>query len=740
MYIVTIKNGTTSTEIQNEYYKLFSGQVVQGINTIDSFTFSVLPKNPAFGALNEFTTLVSVYNTARGRYEFMGRVLHSIPSMSEKGLLTQEATCESYLGFLCDSQQAYVTERNWTVTGLLQYIIEYHNSRVESYKRFKIGTVTVTDPNNNLYCGIQRKNTWETIKEKLINTLGGEIRFREESDGLYIDYMKEIGEKKTTPIALSKNMKSIRKEKDPSSIITRLIPLGCKLKDDEGNDTENRLDITSINGGVNYIDDAEAIAEYGLHEGSVEFDDVTQPSNLLIKGQAWLKANNKVSVKYVITALDLSLIGLDIDDFETHNYHPVENKLLGIDDTARINKKNIDVCNDTKTSFEIGESFKTLSEIQREQLSSLNKINADVAIIKRDYATNAKLESTVTQTMSVIAQSEEELNFLVDAGGIYAALQLKVGTTDNDQIVSMLNASAEVINIKSNRLAIESTNFTLTTAGKITAKSGQIGGWNFGTAGLYSNVATHGVGLWNALKSSSVCIHAGSTSNNIDSAPFRVYANGNLVATQADITGNVTAESLLVNMKGGRLRAGVSFGEFVYESTNFDINAGTGTQLGISSTSIQYTHGAARRTVFPIMFTYSTSEDTFKYYLTGTWYIGAVGSTTQVTSDRNKKNSIEAQGEEYSRIFDRLKPAIFKYNDGTSDRIHTGFIAQDVEDAVLAEGMTTQQFAAVCYEVDAEGNKVNYGVRYEEIVSLNTHEIQKLKKKVAELETLLTER
>lgn len=409
MYIVTIRNGETSTEIQNEHHKLYSGNVVQGINTIDSFTFSVLRNNPAFGALNEFTTLVEVYNTAKRRYEFLGRVLHTTPSMSDNGLLVQETTCESYFGFLCDSQQGYVKEQNWTVKGLLTHIINYHNSRVEDYKKFKVGTVS--DPNDNLYIGIQRENTWETIKKKLLDTLGGEIRFRVQSDGLYIDYVEEIGEVKTTTIELSKNMKSITKERDPSSIITRLVPIG------RNSEADAEVDITSVNGGLDYIDDEEAIARYGLHEGVVEFEDVSTPSILLIKGKDWIKENNKVLVKYVITALDLSLIGLDIDDFERYNYYPIKNRLLGIDDTARINKKNINVCNETESSFEIGESFKTLSEIQREQNASIQ--NTIVHIVK-NYATNNALSSETSKTISLIEQTEKDIVMSVSNGTVSA--------------------------------------------------------------------------------------------------------------------------------------------------------------------------------------------------------------------------------------------------------------------------------------------------------------------------------
>lgn len=371
MYIVTLSNNGIETPIHNEKEKLYSGKVVKGINTIDSFTFSMLPSNAGFNLVYEFTTLVTVYNTSKNRYDFIGRVLYPETTMDENGLITKEVTCESILAYLCDSQQIYKNTQNWTVTGLLQHLIDCHNSQVEEYKRFKIGTVTVTDPNDNLYIGIQRTNTWDAINEKLIKQLGGEVRYRVEDDGIYLDYLEQLGETRATPIALSVNMKAITREKDPTAYVTRLIPLGCKLLDEEGNETEERLGIESLNNGLPYIDDETAIAVYGIHVGIVEFDDVKTPNILLTKGKAWMEENNKVQIKYSVTALDLSLIGLAIDDLNVCDYHPIKNDLLGIDDVARIIKKTIDVCEEVKSTIEMGDNFKTLSDIQREQVAQV---------------------------------------------------------------------------------------------------------------------------------------------------------------------------------------------------------------------------------------------------------------------------------------------------------------------------------------------------------------------------------
>ena len=70
---------------------------------------------------------------------------------------------------------------------------------------------------------------------------------------------------------------------------------------------------------------------------------------------------------------------------------------------------------------------------------------------------------------------------------------------------------------------------------KITAKSGNIGGWNIKDDGLYFNNDSTGCGLWGTTAYDNIAIHAGANSDNITSAPFRVYHNGRMVATSGNI-------------------------------------------------------------------------------------------------------------------------------------------------------------------------------------------------------------
>ena len=127
---------------------------------------------------------------------------------------------------------------------------------------------------------------------------------------------------------------------------------------------------------------------------------------------------------------------------------------------------------------------------------------------------------------------------------------------------------------------------------------------------------------------------------------------------------------------------------------------------------------------------------------TSGWLWGDIYATngTINTSDRNRKTDISYDMSRYEAMFDALKPANFKMVDGTSGRTHTGFISQDIEDALAPCGLTSIDFATFIKspKVDEDGKVIEgeyvYGLRYDELIALMVTQIQSLKKRVADLE------
>ena len=154
MYLVTIINNNIETvinEVSTNTSNRISGTIKQGINTINSFTFTILPNNQGYNLINPLSTLVKVLNTKTNKYEFVGRVLSLTNSMSSDGLIFKSYVCESELGYLLDTYQSYEEIHNITVKGYLEKLIETHNNNTDISKEFVVGEVTVIDNNDSLY-------------------------------------------------------------------------------------------------------------------------------------------------------------------------------------------------------------------------------------------------------------------------------------------------------------------------------------------------------------------------------------------------------------------------------------------------------------------------------------------------------------------------------------------------------------------------------------------------------------
>lgn len=389
MYDVKLINNNVETYINvtstDQKAPRITGSIKKGINVIDSFTFDIYPNNPGYTQINPLKTRVEVENSLTGRIEFIGRVLIAKPSLASTGELKMSVICESELGYLMDSSVTYAEYHDMSVKDYLKKLIDNHNSQVGKEKHFEVGVVEVE---SNLYRYWGYDKTFDTLKGDLLDKLGGELRIRYESGIRYLDYLTEIGERKETVIQLSKNLVTIEQERDPSEIISRLIPLGAKLSDD----TDERLTISDVNGGSIYIDDKEAIEAFGIICATKTWDDVTLSTNLIRKGREFQQENNRIKKSHKIEAVDLSLIGLDLDTFEVGNYYPVVNPLMGIDEELRVISKTIIIESPESSSLEIGDKFEDIKDYQLQAV----KTSDELVSVKNTMQTTVKSITTVS--------------------------------------------------------------------------------------------------------------------------------------------------------------------------------------------------------------------------------------------------------------------------------------------------------------------------------------------------------
>lgn len=102
------------------------------------------------------------------------------------------------------------------------------------------------------------------------------------------------------------------------------------------------------------------------------------------------------------------------------------------------------------------------------------------------------------------------------------------------------------------------------------------------------------------------------------------------------------------------------------------------------------------------------------------------------TSDKRKKKEVKTLSNKFKALLMSLRPVSYKYKDGESGRLHTGFIAQEVEESMKDNNITSEEFAGLVIQPNGE-----YGLRYEEFIALQTAVIQEHEAKIKELEERL---
>lgn len=250
-----------------------------------------------------------------------------------------------------------------------------------------------------------------------------------------------------------------------------------------------------------------------------------------------------------------------------------------------------------------------------------------------------------------------------------------------------------------------------TIEGSIKASTGTIGGWKIDTNKIYNKNSTTGYTftLWNPGIAGGTIISC----DNGNDYPFYVNRDGSLHCSNATIKGTVQAD---VGYFG-----------------DFKIGRGRGPN-SMSASGFTGEGGRApyrRYLSWDPGWVYATTEqggdDLFRSW---TAILAAA-----VSSDEKIKNNITSlNSEKLENFYNKIQPKSFYYNSGYGNPLeqHYGVIAQDIIKA--EKECNINDSAIVFHDLDQP-----LAVRYNEFITLNTWQIQKLKQRVTELENEIKE-
>ena len=366
-------------------------------NNAGSFSFTIQNNHPSYDDIKRRKSIIKVYED--DEIIFAGMVYE----IEEDFYKNKKVYCEGELSYLNDTIQRPAEYHDMTVRGLLETYIENHNAQVEPEKQFKLGMVTVKDPNDSIYCYTNMETTLSCIKDDLLDDLGGILRVRYMNNEKYIDYITEDDVRTNQQvIRLGENLINYTSNISSLDIATAIIPLGNRLEESPIESLDMRLDIKSVNNNLDYVSDSIAVSNFGWIYKTVVWDDVTDANTLKSKGEKYLTDSQFDNLVIEATALDMHLIDNNEMSIRLSDKIRIISKPHGLKDKYfRLTKQTINLNNPENNTITLG---------KEEHISlSAQTVQANNDILKA--------MEKITPASTILKQAKENASALINGNG-----------------------------------------------------------------------------------------------------------------------------------------------------------------------------------------------------------------------------------------------------------------------------------------------------------------------------------
>lgn len=421
-------------------YKIVNPKIELELNKTGSFDFTIYPNNPNFDRLKKMKSIIKVFQN--DYLIFRGRILND-----ESGFYNEkQVSCEGELAFLVDSvQRPY--EFKGSPYDLFAQLINNHNAQVSDEKKFLVGNVTVEDANNYISRSDSTySNTLDSLMEKLVKPLGGYLFVRHETDGNYIDWLKDFNILASQTIEFGKNLIDLNRLIKGEDIATAIIPLGAKVSESG----DERLTISEINNGIDYVFDEEAVEKYGWIFKTVTWDDVTVAANLLRKANEHLASAKNLIGSIELNAIDVPAIGEN--PFRIGTYVSVYSEPHNLNAKFLVSKLQLQPCSPASNKLTLGTTYETFTE----QNNSDFKTQGDTI--------NEIIGNVDSKVDTAIIEAEERLSSSIEQSSANILLAVRDDyylKSETDRLVESVNTSltqtANEFEFKFNRLSSDLT-------------------------------------------------------------------------------------------------------------------------------------------------------------------------------------------------------------------------------------------------------------------------------------------
>lgn len=324
--------------------------LTQEDNDAGQLTFRLCPENPEYDSLRTMVSQILVLSDEeevwRGRINTQTAEMDRMKSVTVKGILD----------VLHDSVIHPQTLQGpaWQVVNDLLYC---HNaSTVEPFKHFQAGTVSGI---GDVTCEIKNsRSCWDVLRD-LVRQYGGSLSTHRENGENFLDWRAETVSARriqTQNIAYGKNLLRLSVASSGNSICTVLYGYGKKTGD-------RTVTIASVNDGKTYLEDTEALAEFGRIEGVFSDPSAETPEDLREKMEAELENRNRRLTEITAEALDLADLGGGCEPLRAGDFVHLSCPGLRLRETVLIRKIDRRLWAPEKTKITLGTTITAASRI-----------------------------------------------------------------------------------------------------------------------------------------------------------------------------------------------------------------------------------------------------------------------------------------------------------------------------------------------------------------------------------------
>lgn len=396
-----------------------------GLNKAGTATITMPPGHPAYNAYEPYKPVVTIIDD--GVKVFRGRALKP----DDDFLGRRTVTCEGERCFFRDAvMRPYLYQAAPDV--IFADIVGIYNSQVEEDKRFVVGTVTVTDPNGYVRLESSKAEQTSDTLDKLVERCGGYIVFTDNEDGArVVNWFEAVSYRNSQTIDFGENLLDLKRSTGNNELATRIIPYGAKNEE-----TGELVTIESVNGGLDYIQDDEAVALRGIITKPVFYDDVTEPLNLKRKAEQDLNTSKNLITSLTLTATDLSVLGTSaaiageaiagkavvgtagqtLQAFREGDLITVRSRPHSLNDEFLLTDRAVNLLNKGNSNITLGKETLTLTGLSNAgDKAALSELRATERNIKADYTLNiAQAVAAAQRTLeSLIEQTSESIKLEV---------------------------------------------------------------------------------------------------------------------------------------------------------------------------------------------------------------------------------------------------------------------------------------------------------------------------------------